>query len=54
VAWPILNLIFAYPHLDPAARFKRLYPQQSIDAMEETRTWLEEQWQTRLPTRGNK
>ena len=54
VAWPILNLIFAYPSLDPAARFKRLYPQQSIEAATETRAWLEEQWQTRLPRRGNK
>lgn len=53
VAWPVLNLIFAFPSLDPAARFARLYPRQSIDAANETREWLEEQWQTRLPKRGN-
>jgi hypothetical protein len=53
VAWPVLNVIFAFPSLDPAERFKRLYPQQSIDAANETRDWLEEQWQTRLPKRGN-
>jgi len=53
VAWPVLNVIFAFPSLDPAARFARLYPRQSIDAANETRDWLEEQWQTRLPKRGN-
>ena len=54
VAWPILAVVFAYPSLDPAARFARLKPQQSIDAANETRAWMEEQWQTRLPKRGNK
>jgi hypothetical protein len=54
VAWPILAAVFAYPSLDPAARFARLKPQQSIDAANETRAWMEEQWQTRLPKRGNK
>ena len=54
VAWPILAVMFAYPSLDPAARFARLKPQQSIDAANETRAWMEEQWQTRLPKRGNK
>ncbi len=54
VAWPILNVIFAWPSLDPAARFARLYPKQSIEAANETRDWLEEQWQTRLPKRGKK
>lgn len=53
VAWPILNVIFAFPSLDPAERFARLYPRQSIEAANETRDWLEEQWQTRLPKRGN-
>jgi hypothetical protein len=54
VAWPILHAILAYPHLDVAARFERLQPKQSIEAMNETREWLEEQWQTRLPARGKK
>ena len=54
IAWPILNTSFAFRRLDPTARFKRLYPQQSIDAANETRAWLEEQWQTRLPKRGSK
>ena len=54
ITWPILNFIFAFPSLDPAARFARLYPNQSIEAANETRAWLEEQWQTRLPMRGNK
>lgn len=54
VAWPILAVVVAYQSLDPAARFARLKPQQSIDAANETRAWMEEQWQTRLPKRGNK
>ena len=54
VAWPILAVAFAWPSLDPAARFARLKPQQSIDAANETRAWMEEQWQTRLPKRGKK
>jgi hypothetical protein len=54
IAWPVLNIIFAFPSLDPAARFARLKPQQSMEAANETREWLEEQWQTRLPMRGSK
>ena len=52
IAWPILNVIFSWSSLDPAARFSRLYPRQSIEAANETKAWLEEQWQTRLPKRG--
>ena len=52
VSWPMLNVILAYPSLDPAERFARLNPRQSIEAANETRDWLEEQWQTRLPKRG--
>ena len=48
------NVIFAYPSLDPAERFARLQPRQSMEAAQETRAWLEEQWQTRLPMRGKK
>jgi hypothetical protein len=47
IAWPILDVVLAWPGLDPAERFKKLYPQQSIDAANETKAWLEEQWQTR-------
>ncbi len=54
IAWPILNVIICFPRLDPAERFKRLYPRQSVEAANETRAWLEEQWQTRLPKRGSK
>ncbi len=54
VAWPVLNVIFSFPSLDPAERFARLYPRQSIEAANETKAWLEEQWQTRRPTRGSK
>jgi hypothetical protein len=46
-AWPILDVVIAWPRLDIEARFKQLYPQQSIDAANETRAWLEEQWQSR-------
>lgn len=54
ILWPMLGVALAWPGLDPAARFKKMYPQQSIDAANETRAWLEEQWQTRKPTRGAK
>ena len=54
ITWPVLNVIFAFPSLDPAERFARLQPRQSMEAAQETRAWLEEQWQTRLPTRGKK
>ena len=54
IAWPILNVIICFPRLNVAERFKRLYPRQSIEAANETRAWLEEQWQTRLPKRGSK
>jgi len=47
ILWPILDVILAWPGLDPAERFKKLYPQQSIEAANETKAWLEEQWQTR-------
>lgn len=54
VAWPILTAAFALPGLDPAERFSRLYPKQSIEAFEETRTFLEEQWASRRPMRAKK
>ena len=52
IAWPILHAVIAWPGLDIGERFKKLYPQQSIDAANETKAWLEEQWQTRKPTLG--
>lgn len=54
ICWPILNVIICFPRLNVAERFKRLYPRQSIEAANETRAWLEEQWQTRSPKRGSK
>jgi hypothetical protein len=54
MAWPILNLIFALPGLDPEARFAKLYPRQSIESFEETRAFLEEQWASRRPMSGRK
>jgi hypothetical protein len=47
ILWPVLDIVLAWPGLDIEARFKKLYPQQSIDAANETRAWLEEQWQSR-------
>jgi len=54
IGWLILDLVLAVPSLDVGERFKKLYPQQSIDAANETKAWLEEQWQTRRPMRGAK
>lgn len=47
ILWPILDAVMAWPGLDPGARFAQLYPRQSIEAAQETRAWLEEQWQSR-------
>ena len=54
IAWPILDVTLAWPGLDPAERFRKLYPQQSIDAAQETKAWLEEQWQTRRAKLGGR
>ena len=54
ICWPIFAAAVALPGLDPAERFSRLYPKQSIEAFEETRTFLEEQWATRRPMPGKK
>ena len=54
IVWPILDVVLAFPGLDPGERFKKLYPQQSIDAANETRAWLEEQWQTRRAKLGGR
>jgi MFS family permease len=54
IAWPIINFALAWPKLDIGERFSRLYPKQTIETVTETREWLENQVQSRLPTRGKK
>ena len=54
ICWPIVTAAVALPGLDPAERFSRLYPKQSIEAFAETRTFLEEQWASRRPMPGKK
>lgn len=47
--WPMLAAALAWRTIDIEARFGGLYPRRSIDAAQETRAWLEEQWQTKRP-----
>jgi MFS family permease len=54
VTWPIVSVALAWPELDPGARFAKFVPRQSIDAANETRAWMEEQWRVRRPTLGRK
>jgi hypothetical protein len=54
IIWPILDVVLALPGLDPAERFAKLAPRQSIEAAKETRAWLEEQWQTRRRKLGGR
>jgi hypothetical protein len=54
IAWPILNIAFTWPRLDVEKHFARLAPRQTMAAFEETRTWMEEQWQSRSPKLGRK
>lgn len=54
VLLPILCVAIGWRQIDLEKRFGGLYPRQSIEAAQETRAWLEEQWQTRRPTRGAK
>ena len=54
LCWPLFSAAVALPGLDPAERFSRLYPKQSIEAFAETRTFLEEQWASRRPMPGKK
>ena len=54
IAWPIVAAAVAFPGLDPGERFSRLYPKQSIEAVNETRAWMEEQWRNRQPKLGRK
>jgi len=54
LAWIILIVVFAMPGLDPAAKFSKLYPRQSVESFDETRAFLEEQWRSRQPKLGKK
>lgn len=49
IFWPLFAFAIAWPSIDIEERFSRLYPRQSIEAAQETREWLEEQWQSRRP-----
>jgi hypothetical protein len=48
----MLSAIIVLPSLNPEERFAKLYPRQSIESFEETRTFLEEQWASRRPKLG--
>ncbi len=52
IAWSMLAALLALPGLNPEERFAKLYPRQSIESFEETRTFLEEQWASRRPKLG--
>jgi len=47
VAIAVMGWSVARADFDPSARFRRLYPQQSIDAAQQTKTRLEELWTKR-------
>ncbi len=47
VAIAVMGWSVARADFDPSARFRRLYPQQSIDAAQQTKAWLEELWTKR-------
>lgn len=52
--WPVLNFAISWPSVNVEERFSSLYPRQSIEAVNETRDWMKEQWQTRRPKPGNR
>ncbi len=52
--WPILCVVLGWRGIDLEKRFGGLYPRQSIEAANETKAWLEEQWRTRRPKLGAK
>jgi hypothetical protein len=53
LAWIALMPIWMLASdVDPTARFRRLYPRQSIDAANETKTWLENEWAKRRARLG--
>jgi hypothetical protein len=55
LVWPALTAAWALgAGLDPAARFARLAPRASLEAAEETRTWLEQAWTKRRERIGRR
>jgi hypothetical protein len=46
-AMAIMGWLATRADFDPSARFRRLYPQQSIEAAQQTKVWLEELWTKR-------
>lgn len=52
IAWPLMGVALAWPKLDFEEYFSRLTPKETIAAVTETREWLQNQAQSRLPTRG--
>ena len=53
-AWIVLNVVLSVPSLDVAARFAKLKPTQTMEVIDETKTFLEEQWRRRQPKLGRK
>jgi hypothetical protein len=48
LTWPLAQAAMARAAgVDPAARFARLKPQQTIETVQETRAWLEAEWTRR-------
>jgi MFS family permease len=54
LAWILFNLALSIPSLDIGARFAKLQPTQTIEAVNETKAFLEEQWRKRQPKLGKK
>jgi MFS family permease len=52
VLWPVFAFALAWPKLDPAERFSRLKPTQTMETVAETREWLEKEWKSRRPKLG--
>ena len=54
IAWPLMGVALAWPKLDFEEYFSRLQPKETIAAVTETKEWLQNQAQSRLPTRGKR
>lgn len=54
IVWPIVDFVLTWPKLDIGEHFSHLYPKETIETVTETREWLSNQLQSRLPTRGKK
>jgi len=52
ILWPLINYAITWPRLDLEEYFAHLTPKETIAAVTETREWLQNQAQSRLPTRG--